>query len=430
MRHGGFIILLLLALTSDCRSAETLSQAWQAALAQNQGLAAVRFQVEAAHQDLLAAASERWPTAALRTGYLVRTSEPSFLSSQPDLGIPTLRLPYAQQEAASFSLRATTPLWSGGRIERKMDAAGSRLAASQEASRWEEMQLRILVAELYVGVLHAEQMVQVASQLLQSAQQNAVNTAEQLQKSRATDRDVMASRLAELEASQRLHNSQNSLSQARAAFNRALGRPHQAEVVLERPETPLLPQPLEQLTQYAVANRPDLLEAAQRVAALQNEAEACHAARMPQLNAEFAYGFEQNRYQTPEGIGTAGVYLDLDVIDSGRSRRTCAARFRVSAAQAELRDRQSLAALEILEAWNHRSDAYREELVSTEALALAREHARWVNERATQGLAVGAESLEAEAGLVKAEARMINAHTHRVLSQLRLRLMAGLLVSE
>lgn len=428
MRIGGVAILLLLA-AQAALSAETLDDAWGCAVAHNPSLESVRLLSEAAQQDAVTVASERWPTASLRTGYLTRTSEPSFLSYQPALGVPTLRLPYAQDNAASLSATASVPLWTGGRIEQSIQAAEARSTAYREKNRWEEMQLRMLVAELFVRVLHAEQLVQVETRLLQSARQSAVDQAELATKSRATERDVNASRVAVLKASQQLIRAQTSLAHARAAYNQALGRPVGAEVALVSPDATLLPESLEQLCLRAVGSRPDLLEAVQRATACEREAAACRAANRPQLSAEFTYGYETNRYQTPQGVGAAGVFVDWDALSPGKPHQARAAELRAAAARSRLRDVRSQVAVQIHQAWNDRAAAISEEQLSAEVLTLAQQQHHSVEQRAAQGLAVPAESLRSDAEVVKAEARLINARTARVLAQLRLRFTAGLLES-
>jgi hypothetical protein len=81
---------------------ESLEDAWSVAIVQNQRLAAAKMQQVAAAENLGAAAAERMPSVSIRSGYTVRSQEPSFVIRNPLPGLGT----------SSFTPR-TTPLRLG-----------------------------------------------------------------------------------------------------------------------------------------------------------------------------------------------------------------------------------------------------------------------------------------------------------------------------
>lgn len=431
MRSVALTTLLLAAAAAPGGAVETLDDAWAVAVVNNAALTASRLRSEAARCDALAAASERLPSASLRSGYTHRSSEPSFLGSQPALGAPSFALPFAQRNAASFSAQATTPLWTGGRIENSVAAATCRHAASQEGARWAEMQLRMAVAQAYIDVLQRQATLSAASELHASAQAEAADVAEQARQRRATDTQVMASRVAALRAEQQVRVARHALSSGEAAYNWLLGRPPRAPVELAEPNVVPWDKPLEEITAIATANRPDLAEARRTVQAYQRDAAGWRAARLPQVSAEVGFDYEQNRFQSPEGIGSAGVFVDWKVLDGGgRRRRSSAAAHQASAARAALQDLEAEIAVEVLNAWNGRDEARGAEQVSADALAHHIEHHRLIQQRESHGVVVAAQGLAARAALAEAHALYRHAHTSRLLADLRLRFVAGMLGQE
>lgn len=420
-------ILVVFVMPWTGLAVETLEDAWRVALANNDGLAVMRYESDAACYEAQAAAAKLSPTASVRTGYRFRSKAPAFQGSQPALGYSSFQLPYAQQQAANFSVKATVPIWTGGRIENSVASACSAHKASVEASRWGEMQLLMAVAEAYVAVLQSQAACTAATQILQSAESQQLDTIERARQRRATDRHVLASRVAVMEARQRVVSTCNHRLNAIAAYNQLLGRPLSHHAAVDEPfAPPIQGSSLEDLTQTAMAARPDIHEIRRSIRVHEHDAAGWRAAAKPQVSAEVAYDFEENRYQSPEGLATAGVVVDWNVLDAGKRRRLSAASAKQAASmRAALRERQSQVALEVLHAWNGRSEAISAEHVATDALALAVEHERSVAQRAAQGLAVSADALAAKAALVEARALTVYARTNRVLAHVRLQFAAG-----
>lgn len=429
MRTAALLALLLTA--APCAAVETLQQMWRLADARNPGMAASRLQAEALLSDSRAASASLAPSASVRTGYTVRNDQPSIVVSQPGLGYPAFRLPSAQQQAASLSARASIPLWTAGRLENSVAASQARHNAACEAADWDEMRLRLAVTEAYLAVIQANASCDAAAGLLRSNESKAEDTQQRVVQRRATDQEVLEARVAVLEARQQLVRAENSRRNSIATLNQLLGRPLGQPCNLVEPFFTPLHESLAQLTDWAQANRPDVIEILHRIRMHEHDSRTRRAASKPQVSAQVGMDYEENRFQSPQGLASAGIYVDWTAFDAGCSRLQSDSAGKLAAAmRAELRERQNLVALELLKGWNERSEACNAEQLAAEALKLAQERHRSLESRFQQGIAVQADLQVTEARLVEARAQMVYARTDRIVSQARLRLVAGRLGPE
>ncbi|MEQ8848751.1 TolC family protein [Botrimarina sp.] len=426
------VSLVAIVAAAPALAAHTLGDAWRIALSDAPLVEASRTEAAAAGQELLVASAQARPNASLRTGYTTRTSDARFLTGAPLPGGPSrFELPYAPQNNAAFSVRAAAPLWTAGRVGSAIAAADARHDASTEASTWVGMQTRMRVAEAYIGILQAERAVGVAAQRLSASRQRLADTQRRQANQHATDRDLAGSRLQVARDELGLLECRNSLSRALLEYEHALGRGDACVEKLVEPSVVWLSDPLQDLTNCAIACRPDLAEVREVIAGHRYESASWSAARRPQVSAEVSFDYQENPYQTPQSIGSAGVYLDWALLDGGKRRHTAeAASSRAAAAHARLRELQSIVAAEVLDAWNGRAEREAAVQVAERRVAYATEHERWVRERFSSGMVFQSECADAATALAEAQAEQFYARTDLFLAQLRLRLVAGRLTDE
>ncbi|TWT89715.1 Outer membrane efflux protein [Pseudobythopirellula maris] len=413
----------------ECLGAESLVSAWSEAIAKNQSLEASHYSAEAARHEALAAAAERATTLSTRQGYTARSDTPSFVSTFPGFG--TFRQPFAQQNAAGFSAHASKPLWNAGRINSTVRAAELRSFASVESSEWTESQLLMAVAEAYVAVLQTTQTLRAADRLLEVARVRAHETTQQAQQQQATQQQAQAARVSVAHAERDLLKAQSAHNQAAANYNLVLGRRLDCHVELSELAIPLMPHCLDYLTKTAKQTRPDVNELHQRVDASLHESSAWLAARYPELRVEVGFDYEENRYQSPEGVALAGLYLDWQALDGGKKHQSAlASTARAAALRAQYRYLLEQIAIEVHQAWNLRSEALAEENAARESLDYTGVRHDQALRRQEQGVTLASEATAAHAEMAEAEARFVIAQTERALSQLRLRFVSGLLRDE
>jgi outer membrane protein TolC len=407
---------------------ESLEEAWAVALAQNHRLAASQFEEAAAAEDLGAAAAERMPNLALRSGYTLRSDNPSFIVRDPLPGFGTFEFPYAQRNAALAGAEARLPIYTSGRISSSIDSAAAREAAAQFETAQARLDLLYSVGESYIGVLGVERELEVAQHDLASLEAHLADVTGLRAQQRATEQDLLAAQLAVAKAAQRRASEQRALDVARAQYNRLLDRPLTTQVTLEEVNLQPLVDGLDPLVAIAWERRPDLQALMAVSAAHLHASDTARAEGRPQVYASVGANYEENRYQTPNALATAGVAVDWNLYSGGKAQRKAGAEeARAAGARRLVDDLKSQIALELLNASNQVAEASEQLDVATQNVAHTTEALRVVRLRFGRGMSLNSHVLEADAEWTQAMRDRHNAHYAAALAQLRLRYLAGLL---
>jgi outer membrane protein TolC len=379
------------------RSAESLSDAWQAALTADRRLAASQIAVMAAESRTAAAEAERWPRLNVEGGYLVRDNETAFVFSGPATFGPLGPFPYLQRESVVAGARASLPLYTSGRIENHQLAADARATASRAVAARTELSVKMAVAEAYVEVLRARQGLAVATQSHENMLAHERDVAQRYRHQFVPQTDLLAAQVARAQARQREIQAQSQLEQAEAGYNRQVGRPLESAVQLaELPRVETEPT-IEPLIQRALHRRPELAVLGASAEAHFRQAESTRAAHLPQIELQGSYTFAENRFQTPEGIATGGVLLTCNVFDAGRTRFSVSAENYEAERTSELiEDQRRQIALEVRQAWLATKEARRRLEVTRDAIIHAEESLRVARLRYAQGAGTNTEVLDAE----------------------------------
>jgi len=431
MRHVLPKFLLALACLQQTMSwagAETLTDAWARALANNGRLAATQLDQVATQYQRDAVAAARMPNVTARSSYRVRSGAPSFRVRSPLLGSGNFQFPYAQREAAGSGGQVRLPLYTSGKTKNAILGAEARVVGAQHHVEMARMELLLAVGQAYLDVLRAMRELEVADQNVASLTAHQGEVQGLFDQQRVPRNDLLAAQVVTAAARQDQLRQQNVLMTARARYNRTLGIPLFAEVQLEELSLPQSPWSLERFQEVAWQRRPDLLQfQAARQASL-FEANRLRAAGLPQVSAVGAYRYEENRYSTPQTIASAAVVVDWNVFDGGRSRRSAAAqRTRAASIGREMEDLKAQISLELLTAWNNRYEATARLDVAIRALEQADENLRVARLRYGRGMGVGSEVLDAQKRRTEAARDQYHARYDLGWAQLQLRFAAGVL---
>ena len=105
--------------------AESLEEAWALADRQDNGIAAVRSQAEAADLDAQAARAQRWPTLAIGASYTRLDDAPAFDFGYTGLPIQAPEL-FGGDDFWMGAATVTVPVFTSGRISSSIAAAEAR----------------------------------------------------------------------------------------------------------------------------------------------------------------------------------------------------------------------------------------------------------------------------------------------------------------
>ncbi|MFZ2389229.1 MAG: TolC family protein, partial [Polaromonas sp.] len=204
---------LAAALLAGNAAAESLQQAWDIALTVDRGLKASRESTAAASSLLDAAKSARLPNLALEAGYTALDKAPA---ARVDFFGQSLQMPLAQKDSAAYRAMATLPLYTGGRIERGIDAATAGMDAARLGETADAQNLKLRVADAYVNVLRASRMLKVTESHVASLQAHARDVGNLHEQGMVAKSDLLSVQVALADARQRHLQVANGLDLARA----------------------------------------------------------------------------------------------------------------------------------------------------------------------------------------------------------------------
>jgi outer membrane protein TolC len=393
--------LLLAHCLPNRAAAESLEEAWSAALAVDQRLEASRWKRSAAQRGLCAAKAERLPSITASTGYLVLDNPlafnlelPAVPGVLPDGASGTFNL--TQDEMLLVGVHVTQPL-TFGHIQHGIDAARATVTGAFSDEARTELDIKMQVAEAYINVLKAQRALEVAEDKVKSLDAHLRHARNLLNEGAAVKNDYLASEVTLANARQDRLQADSLLRLAKAVYNRALQRPLDFPVTLEG-----LPQPdgeydIEHLTQLSLQQRPEIAWVNAKVRSMQSQACKVRAAGRPQIGLRGGLDYVENRFLDNEAINSVGVFGEWNFFDAGRKRHR-AAQLEHSA-EALLRMRSDLEwsiVLQVRQAWLNLNTLRQRVEVNRKAIKSADENLKVASTRYREGAGTNTEVLDAQ----------------------------------
>lgn len=426
MNPNSLLLIVLLTVT-PATLAETLDSAWADALASHRQIEAAGAMRDAAGFELQQARGARLPQLGVTSGYTRLDSAPGF-----QFGSITTGPIFDDDDYLNAGVQVQVPLYFGGGVNARIDAAEFGASAAEDQLAAVVQDIKLGVAEHYVGVLRAERAVAVADSYVASLRTHTENARNRYEFGDVPQNDYLAASVTLADAEQRLLQATNHLDYAQAAYNRFLGRALAAPVTLD-PQLDIdefIPAAatLDELIEAARASRSELraLEAQQK--ALRSQADSVRASARPQLALTGGYMYLENEFLTQDEFWMAGVSLNWNLFDGGQARKQSNAIERKAAALGYNRaDMASMVDLQVRRAWNDRFEAESRLQVAQSAVEQAAENLRVVRNRYQAGASTNVEVLDAEALREQSMSNLDNARFGVELAKLRLARAIGAL---
>lgn len=409
-------------------AAETLDEAWTAALASHQQIAAAAAERDAAAYEFDRARSARLPQLGVTSAYTQLDRAPAFSFGD---GLTTAPI-FDGDAFASAGAQLRLPLYAGGGISSGIAAAEAGAEAAEGMLAVVGQDIRLGVAEHYVNVLRAESAVEVAQSNVASLATHTADTKNRFDFGAVPQNDYLAASVTLANAQQKLLQAENALDFARAAYNRYLGRPLSAAVALD----PALEidrfvpagSELGDLIVLAEGQRRELSALDKQATAVRRQSDAARAAARPQLALTGGYMLMENAFLDDDEFWMAGVSLQWNIFDGGQARKRAAALdSRATSITHNRADLASMIALQVRGAWNDRTEAESRLAVAETAVDQASENLRVVRNRYNAGASTNVEVLDAEALREQSLSNRDNARYEVALAKLRLARSVGAL---
>ena len=430
MRTAGWGIGMLAAAivaTVPPAGAETLTEAWALADAQDNALAAVRSQAEAAELDAAAARAQRWPSLAVGGAYTRLDDSPAFDFGFTGLPIVPPEL-FGGDDFWMGAATVTVPLFTSGRISSSIAAAEARGRGAGAQVEGAEEDVKLAVADAYVGVLRARRALEVADSNVKSLESLVSDIGAMFERELVPKNDLLAVQVALADARQGRLRAANAAEIALAAYNRRVGEPltRPAELDEALPVPAGLQTDPDQLVQAAVEKRSELKALDEQATAYGQLAKTERARVLPQLSLTGAYNYLENTFLDDDDFASVGVGVQWAVFDGGQARKRAAALDRSRRATEQQRaDVESLIALQVRQSWLDVEETRQRIQVTADAVDQAEENLRIARERYGAGLGTQTQLLEAESLRVQALTNRDNAVLDAGLAKLKLARAVG-----
>ena len=404
---------------------ETIEQAWDVALAANHSLRAAHRTTESAEERHGAARSQRLPTLTVHGGYSAKDN-PSVVDISELNVPPPEQFQVDEKTSYSYGTSVSIPLYTSGRIRHGIDATNYGVEAAEFGEAQTIQDLKMNVAEAYIGVLRARHARTVADSQVKSLQSHARVT-ENLFKQGLTDKNAsLSAQVALADAKQQALQAQNGVDIANATYNRLLGRPLGQEVAPEELQMEVMDGDLQDLTRRAIQQRPALLVLSRQVAALREQAAAKRSVRGPQAALSGGYDYNKNDFQVNEGVWSGNLGLKWDLYNGGSTNHQSMAITRKAEALLESRtDLESKVALEVHQAWLKLHESRERTVVTEQAVAQADENLKVSKNLFKAGMVTHTEVLDAERLRTTTASNHNNAVYDTAIAGLRLRRTLG-----
>jgi outer membrane protein TolC len=389
---------LLLAATliaAGSSRGESLPEAWNAAVTVDQSLEASRWASSAAQRGLYAAQAERLPSVDANAAYYAMDNPLALQAALPGLG--TLTLDALQREGLVAGAHVTQPLYTFGKIQSGIDAAGAQVTAAVAEETKSELEILFQVGVAYTNVLASQRAVDVAQQSVQNLESHVRDVTNRVNQGVGILNDQLAAEVSLSRARQALLQTEARLDIARAAFNRSVGRPLDAPVDLAEVDEPDGVYDLEQMTQMALVQRPEIAALSASTRALRSQAEAVRADCKPQLMLRGGVDYLENRHLADQAFTSIMMMGTWNVFDSGRNRHQATRLEQMGESMLRQRnDIESVIQLQVRDAWRELETNRQRVQVNRGALNSADENVHVAKTRYDQGAGTNTEVLDAE----------------------------------
>ncbi len=420
MKNANFLWLSLCLATTV--QAETLEEAWTAALNTNHQIKTAQANTDVSQEQLQAAQGANLPELNVGSSYTQYNETPS---AKTNIGGQSARFAMQQDGSVRAQAMATLPIYTSGRITHNINAAQATLDATQANEQVAALNLKMQVADSYIAVLRAEDGVQVAQSHVQSLENHQKDVKNLFEQGIVAKNDVLAAEVELLNAKQTLTQSVNAYDNAKARYNQLLTRQLNTKVELTKKFPESLKTSLENLNQSALNQRPELLVLNEQIEALHEQTKAMKAGLMPQVAVNGGYQYQQNRYQAYEGLWQANLGVDWKLYDGSTNHKGDALEKQALALKEQREELSGQILLQVRQAWLDSEETQQRLQVAKQTIVQADENLKVTTDRYQQGLATHTDVIQAEDLRTRSHNNFNNATYDFVLASLKMKRAVG-----
>lgn len=325
--------------------------------------------------------------------------DPAFLNAPP------------RYDNYRVALNARYPLFDQFRRVSMIRQARVGVEQSTGQSDIARQQLRYETIRAFYGVLLAEAGKDVADQAVKTAESAVGSIRDRYDTGLVVESDLLAAEVQLADFRQQQIGAAGMLATARAGLNTLLDLPTvEARDLQGSLEPRTFPtEPVDQLIEAAVANRPDLQNGRLTAKAATMQVDIARGQFLPRVDLFGSFGASGNQWDQGNNDRTWGVMVSLNILEPGRLARLSQATGGRLAAEAARDQLTNQVAMEVVTAQQKFLTAAQRLELGRKSVEQAGEALRIVEDRYTQGLTTITERLRAQTALVAAQMNLLAA---------------------
>jgi outer membrane protein len=218
------------------------------------------------------------------------------------------------------TFQATFPIYSGGKLENKLEVAKLSSTAADHNLDAVRQQLRLEVTMDYFNALQAQNLFAVADQSVHDFAIHLQNVQHQYDVGMVAMADVLQTKVKLAKAQDRLIKARNTYDLMVYKLNNVIGLPLRNDTKLKEILT-YQPYPLnlDDSIQYALANRPEITQARVKVSMAKDQVKIAQSDQLPTVGLVGTKGWDDLNFPgTKNSNWTIMLTAEMEVFDSGR----------------------------------------------------------------------------------------------------------------
>lgn len=315
----------------------------------------------------------------------------------------------------SNGLKLTFPVYTGGQLEGAIKAADLGMNASELGLELSKQKVKAGTMAAYYKALQAKNQIKVAQDSVDTLTEHLKNVNAQFTVGTVAKSDVLGTQVQMANAEQNLITANNDYDVAVASLNNMMGMPTGTELNLtDSLDYVAYEIPLEECTEYARINRPDVLIADYQVAIAEAEVQQARSGYLPKVNLTAGKSWEGNdpfgaddAGSSPHASGnnwTAGMVLAWDIWDNNVTQaKVEQSKAAVMKAEAAAADTRQTGDLEVRTAYLNLKAAEKSIGTARVAVEKAQEDYKIAQVRYAAGVGTNLDVMDAEEKLTQAQ---------------------------
>lgn len=416
-----FVVVLFLTVSVASAQTKTLSldQARQIALERNLNIAQAQNNVEAAQAGVLAATGNYLPTLSASAGWRRNQNE-------GPINFQGVVFPNSKTVTSNFStgVDLNYMIFDGFSREGSYTRSSASAIASEQTAARTRQGIVFQVESSYLNVLRNEQLVKVSEENLKRDQRQLERITESNRVGALSKADVYRQQSQVAADELALINAQNNFDKSKADLLALVGLDVNDEYTIgdasisteiaqsELDATISQYKNFRELSERAIAKRPDYLGATEAVRASEGGVSSARSGYFPRVSASAGYGFNNSELSklTENKSLSWGIGLSWNLFDGfGTNQALQSAQVQKKNAELSLQQTERNINVEVKKALLDLNAARKAYDVSVKGLTSATEDRKIAEERYNLGAGTLLDLLTANAGLVNAQANKVNA---------------------